>query len=178
MRNVSVTHMRHEPCKPCLLLEPILSLQMAKTKSTDDTPESDERAVNKRKSKKRKKEEGVVPPPFSTTYSVKLLVCLPDDGEGIRGGLDPKKLSPWRSNVRREERKSNENGMISSSPPRTLLYNSCVLEDVAMLREALALQEGIGKYESARGCVLLGKVRTYVLSYLTEGLTLIIDTHT
>ncbi len=153
--------MRHDPCKPCVLLEPILSSRMART--DDGEVERAVKIKDKRKSKKRKMDG--VQPQFSTIYSVKLLVCLPDDGEG-GGGLDSKKLAPWRSNVRREERKSNENeedkGVLSmiSSPPPTFLYNSCVLEDVAMQREALALQEGIGKYESARGCVLLGKVRT------------------
>ncbi len=119
--------------------------------------------------KKRKNESGVIiPPPFSTTtYSVKLLVCLPED---VDGGLESNKLAPWRSNVRREKRQSRDemgevdnadidgSTIIQNSPPPTFLYNSCVLEDAAMRREALALQEGIGKYESARGCILLGKV--------------------
>ncbi len=159
--------MRHDPCKPCVLLEPILSSRMARTDDADKGA-AVKKNKDKRKSRKRKMESA--PPPFSTIYSVKLLVCLPEDEEG---GLDSKKLAPWRSNVRRiNESESNEkekdhgdSSRIISSPPPTFLYNSCVLEDIAMRREALALQEGIGKYESAKGCVLLGKVCTVVRAH-------------
>ncbi len=138
---------------------------MART-DDDDKGAAVRKNKDKKKSKRRKKENP--PPPFSTMYAVKLLVCLPEDEEG---GLDSKKLAPWRSNVRRinesesnEKEKDNDGSYrIISSPPPTFLYNSCVLEDIAMRREALALQEGIGKYESAKGCVLLGKVCTELI---------------
>ncbi len=157
--------MRHDPCKPCVLLEPILSSRMA-ARTCDDGDNGATMKMNKDKRNNKKRKTESSNPRFSALYAVKLLVCLPEDEEG---GLDSKKLAPWRSNVRRittdssnETKTDNADGsssrIVSSSPPPTFLYNSCILEDIAMRRESLALQEGIGKYESAKGCVLLGKV--------------------
>jgi U3 small nucleolar RNA-associated protein 22 len=80
-------------------------------------------------------------------YLVRLLVSVPE------GALDPSKLAPWRSNVRRLVQQESD-----ASPPPTPRYNSSVLEDMGLISHSRAIRDALSGSESARACALLGKV--------------------